>query len=299
MMSKRHWLIAGSVAIFIHGVVFYTVFYKPLEGSKAPGDQGIQFDLGMIGDMGAAAQTTVAQQEAPKTNVEPIEEPKSVPEQEVPDIVEEQASEEIEEKTEAIKEPKPDIVEKPELVIKPKPPVVVKQTSPIVMPKVEPKPEPKVKPKPKKKQDAPLKSTDVKTTQKDTQIADAKPINKGPVSKANQKATTGQSHAATTGGHAGAKAKYFTLLTSALAQSKRYPRASRRRNEEGVVTLSFMAYANGEVSDAKIIKSSGHQRLDKAVLDMLKRAVPLPRFSDDMTEKSLKITLPVSFQLSD
>ncbi|MEL0637506.1 energy transducer TonB [Marinomonas sp. TI.3.20] len=288
MMSKRHWLIAGCVAIFIHGIVFYTVFYQPLEGSKAPGDQGVQFDLGMIGDMGAAAQTRVAQQEAvtaPKTNVEPIEEP----EKEVPDIVEEQKSEEIEEKTVVIKEPKPDTVEKPELVIKPKPPVVVKQTSPIVMPKV----------KPKKKQDAPLKSIDVKTTQKDTQIADAKPINKGPVSKANQKATTGQSHAATTGGHAGAKAKYFTLLASALAQSKRYPRASRRRNEEGVVTLSFMAYANGGVSDAKIIKSSGHHRLDKAVLDMLKRAVPLPRFSDDMTEKSLKITLPVSFQLSD
>jgi len=85
---------------------------------------------------------------------------------------------------------------------------------------------------------------------------------------ANQKATTGRSNSASSGGNPGAKASYFSQLKSVLAQNKRYPRASRRRNEEGVVSLSFVAYADGSVSDVKITQSSGHRRLDNAVLDM-------------------------------
>ena len=84
-----------------------------------------------------------------------------------------------------------------------------------------------------------------------------------------------------------------------LAQNKRYPRASRRRNEEGVVSLSFVAHADGSVSDVKISKSSGHKRLDNAVLDMIKRSTPLPKFTQGMEESELRISLPVSFKLSD
>ncbi|MCW4628864.1 energy transducer TonB [Marinomonas rhodophyticola] len=84
-----------------------------------------------------------------------------------------------------------------------------------------------------------------------------------------------------------------------MAQNKRYPRASRRRNEEGVVSLSFVAHADGSVSDVMITESSGHKRLDDAVLDMIKRSTPLPKFPKDMTETELKINLPVSFKLSD
>ena len=116
---------------------------------------------------------------------------------------------------------------------------------------------------------------------------------------ANQKATTGRANSANSGGDPGAKASYFSQLKSALAQSKRYPRASRRRNEEGVVSLSFVAHADGSVSDVNITKSSGHKRLDNAVLDMIKRATPLPKFTKGMEARELRINLPVSFKLSD
>ncbi|MGB5996468.1 MAG: energy transducer TonB [Marinomonas sp.] len=317
MISKRHWLIAGAAALSMHAVGFYAVFHHAPEGSKGAGAQGIEFDLGMMGDMGAAAQTTLAQQEnvtPKKAEEKPLEKkPQDNPPPKVkekpPKPVEKKKPTPVEKKPEPIKETTPEPVKKP--VIKPAPPVVAKQTSPVVVPKVTPKPKVEPKPKPVAKVEPTPKPTPKVETQpetkptlenapsQNTQVASATPQKQGPKSQASQKATTGSSNAVTTGGNPGAKAKYFTQLTTALAQNKRYPRASRRRNEEGVVTLAFTAYANGSVSDAKIVKSSGYRRLDKAVLTMLKRAVPLPKFSDDMPEKQLSITLPVSFKLSD
>ncbi|MGO2235107.1 MAG: energy transducer TonB, partial [Marinomonas sp.] len=187
-------------------------------------------------------------------------------------------------------EPEP-IIE-PEIIKEPEP-VEVKQESPIEVKKPEPKPEPKPKPKPKPE---PKPEPEPK---KETPVVKSTPKPVAPSSMANQKATTGSSNSATSGGNPGAKANYFTKLKSVLAQNKRYPRASRRRNEEGVVSLSFVAHADGSVSDVKITESSGHKRLDNAVLDMIKRSTPLPKFSKDMSETELRINLPVSFKLSD
>ena len=116
--------------------------------------------------------------------------------------------------------------------------------------------------------------------------------------QATQKASTGTSNASTSGGNEGAKTDYFTKLAAVLAQNKRYPRASRRRNEEGVVTLAFVVNRDGQVSDVEIRESSGYKRLDNAVLDMIKRATPLPKFPPDMDMADLSIVLPISFKLN-
>ncbi|SHG13033.1 outer membrane transport energization protein TonB [Marinomonas polaris DSM 16579] len=279
MIPKRHWIIAGGLAISVHAGAFYAVFYAPTVGSQSAGSQGIEFDLGMVGDLGAAAQTTAAQEEVKEveeTVEEPIEE------------VQEEVEPEVEPEPEPIIEPEP--VVEPEIIKEPEP-VEVKQESPIEVKKPEPKPEPKPKPKPKPEPEPEPK--------KEEPVVKAAPKQVAPQSMANQKATTGSSNSATSGGNPGAKANYFTQLKSVLGQNKRYPRASRRRNEEGVVSLSFVAHADGSVSDVKITESSGHKRLDDAVLDMIKRSTPLPKFSKDMSETELRINLPVSFKLSD
>jgi protein TonB len=216
----------------------------------------------MMGDLGVAAQTTAVQEEVQEVE-ETVEEP-------IEDVQEEV-------------EPEPEIVTEPE-------PVEVKQKSPIEVKKPEPKPEPKPNPKPKSK---PEPKPELKPVVKSA----PKPI--APPSMANQKATTGRADSASSGGNPGAKASYFSQLKSVLAQNKRYPRASLRRNEEGVVSLSFVAHADGSVSDVKITQSSGHRRLDNAVLDMIKRSTPLPHFTKGMVESELRINLPVSFKLSD
>jgi protein TonB len=64
-------------------------------------------------------------------------------------------------------------------------------------------------------------------------------------------------------------------ITEAVAQtacSASYPALSRRRGEEGSVTLSFDISASGKISNIQIIKSSGHKRLDKAAEKALSKA---------------------------
>ena len=48
-----------------------------------------------------------------------------------------------------------------------------------------------------------------------------------------------------------------------------YPSASRRAGEEGETRLSVCVDAEGRTSNAKIIKSSGSDRLDQAALKSL------------------------------
>jgi len=49
-----------------------------------------------------------------------------------------------------------------------------------------------------------------------------------------------------------------------------YPQLSRRLNEEGVVFLRLAISETGAVSDATVMKSSGHTRLDEAAVSWVK-----------------------------
>lgn len=51
-----------------------------------------------------------------------------------------------------------------------------------------------------------------------------------------------------------------------------YPRISRRRGEEGIVTLSVQVLANGKAGNIQIIQSSGHKRLDEAAFKAVQKA---------------------------
>ena len=62
---------------------------------------------------------------------------------------------------------------------------------------------------------------------------------------------------------------------TSLAVTKRvepiYPPASRRENEEGTVRLRVLVDERGMPQDVKILKSSGHSRLDEAAVTAVKR----------------------------
>lgn len=73
-----------------------------------------------------------------------------------------------------------------------------------------------------------------------------------------------------------------------------YPDQSRRLNEEGDVIISLLVGTDGKVTDGKIEKSSGFDRLDKAALDYyLRRGRFLPGIKDGQpiaAWKSIKVT---------
>lgn len=67
------------------------------------------------------------------------------------------------------------------------------------------------------------------------------------------------------------------LIAAWLGSHKRYPESSRRRSEEGEVTVRFTVASDGRVRDVGLVKGSGWSALDTAALGMLQGAtVPPP-----------------------
>jgi protein TonB len=73
-----------------------------------------------------------------------------------------------------------------------------------------------------------------------------------------------------------------------------YPDQSRRLNEEGEVIIALLIGVDGKVTDGKVEKGSGFDRLDKAALDYyMRRGKFLPGMKDGQpieAWKSIKVT---------
>ncbi|SFJ86588.1 energy transducer TonB [Methylophaga sulfidovorans] len=273
MTKHRYWLFALFIAVAIHaaGFVFFTYQPEQEDGAELVGLQGVEIDLGMLGDLGDTQKTEEqAAKPEPEPEVEPQKEPEPEPE------------------PEPVVEPEP--IVKPEPVIEPKK-VEAKQTTETKV-KAKPKPKPqKVVEKVVEKEVEPVQPVKTQTV---ASTVSSKSDNK----QTSQKKTTGQASAQLSGGQIAAQKSYYSELAATLAKHKRYPMASRRRGEEGIVKLFFVVDRTGKVLEFRIAKSSGSARLDEAVISMLKKAQPLPSFPDDMTQSQLEVNVPIAFQLN-
>jgi protein TonB len=90
---------------------------------------------------------------------------------------------------------------------------------------------------------------------------------------------------------------YQARLQAWLKKHQRYPRRARQRGQTGVAEISFQVGAGGEVSDLRIVRSSGHGSLDRAALAMVRRAVPLPVPPGKGAARRFRV--PVAFRLVD
>ncbi|MGN6579235.1 MAG: energy transducer TonB [Bordetella sp.] len=77
-----------------------------------------------------------------------------------------------------------------------------------------------------------------------------------------------------------------------------YPRLSRLYNETGRVVVLVRISAQGQVQDARIDTSSGHERLDAAALDAARRARFKPFTRNGVAMPALA-RLPYDFQMKD
>jgi len=89
-----------------------------------------------------------------------------------------------------------------------------------------------------------------------------------------------------------------TSLVQQLQRFKRYPAEAQTRFEQGAVLLSLSLDRNGHVLAHSIARSSGHADLDNEVMEMIKRAEPLPPFPASMTQARIDLTVPIQFSLS-
>ena len=269
MTRHRYWIFALFIAVAIHaaGFAFFTYHAEEDDGAELEGLQGVEIDLGMLGDLGEVEKT-----EEQSTETEPEPEPQKEPEPEPQPVVE------------------PEAVVEPEPVIEPKKVEAKQKTETKV--KAQPKPKPqKVVEEVIEKEVEPVKPVKQHTVASSTtSTSDNK--------QTSQKKTTGQASTQLSGGQIAAQKSYYSELAATLAKHKRYPMASRRRGEEGIVKLFFIVDRTGKVLEFRITKSSGSARLDEAVISMLKKAQPLPSFPDDMTQSQLEVNVPIAFQLN-
>jgi protein TonB len=107
----------------------------------------------------------------------------------------------------------------------------------------------------------------------------------------------GSGGAAASEGSPGVDPGYLAVLRAWLARYKEYPRQARMRRQEGTALLRFVLDRRGAVLEFAIERSSGVEALDRAVLNMLARAQPLPPLPADLPADRLELELPVAFDL--
>lgn len=284
------WIAAGLFALGAHaGALAWVMTEKPAEAAVMDVAQSaIMIELAPEPE----AVEVNAQEIAPDDQVaeEVIEEVEEFPEPVEHEILEEVIEEIVREVAEEIPleepveevievasiepklEPEPELIE-PRLVDIPMPaPIkdqvveeVAKIAPPVPVARLK-RPEPKKdKPKRKAQKKAPKKQSAAPT--KTARKAQAK------VKKSNRTAalqsSKGVSASRTT------PAKWMSRLAAHLERRKRYPSGSRHRGGE-IVYVRFKVDGAGNLGSIKLARSSGNAKLDKAALDTVRRASPVP-----------------------
>jgi protein TonB len=99
------------------------------------------------------------------------------------------------------------------------------------------------------------------------------------------------------GGRAGAEyGAYLALVRRRIQESLRYPAAARRRGLTGSVHVEMTVAPNGTIAAVSVVGSSSHPLLDDAAVEAVRRLPPMP-FPSGVTPRSLRVRLPVVFEL--
>lgn len=185
-------------------------------------------------------------------------------------------------------------------------PVQTPMPAPSPETKPEPLPEPEPKPQPTPEHE-PEPVEPVSTTSEpdrdveEQEVPEASGADPAPTAEPNlagaEDASATPATQADTGGVVNEEARYLQALLGHLNRYKRYPDSARRMRREGVVEVTFTVNRQGQVADARVVKSAGFRPLDDEVRDMLSRAVPLPGVPADYRRPELTVTLPVAFSL--
>jgi protein TonB len=86
-------------------------------------------------------------------------------------------------------------------------------------------------------------------------------------------------------------------IAAALERHKRYPSEARSHGDQGVAQLAFSIDRQGGVHHARIVRSSGSSSLDRATLDLIQRAQPLPPPPPEISGAQIAITVPIRYNI--
>ncbi|MEM8792460.1 MAG: energy transducer TonB [Pseudomonadota bacterium] len=89
----------------------------------------------------------------------------------------------------------------------------------------------------------------------------------------------------------------MALIAAIMGQYKEYPRPAQNARMEGTGELFFVLDHSGDIVSRELRKSSGHELLDKEILDLLDRVGQFPRFPEGIDAPRLEIVVPIQFSL--
>ncbi|WP_039013255.1 energy transducer TonB [Pseudomonas brassicacearum] len=186
----------------------------------------------------------------------------------------------------------------PKVVTPPQPPEPVEELplpklaeapkSEISVPKpVKPKPKPQPpKPKPVEKKPEPPKE----------QPSEQKPSDTPPTQSVAEKSA--QPAPGPSPAQSAAKANWQGTLLAHLGKYKEYPLRARQMNKEGTNRLRFVVDAEGNVLSFELVGSSGTDSLDRATLEMIRKAQPLPKPPAELlTNGTIELTAPFVYSI--
>lgn len=90
---------------------------------------------------------------------------------------------------------------------------------------------------------------------------------------------------------------YKKVLLSRLAKFKKYPRIAKRKKIEGRAILRVKIDRSGKVLESELTSSTGSELLDKATIQILNRASPLPPMPENIEANVFQFFVPVEFKL--
>lgn len=192
--------------------------------------------------------------------------------------------------------PAPQAPAPPKVITPPQPPAPVEE---LPLPKLAEAPKPTisvpkpVKPKPKPQPPKPVEKKPELPKEKPSEEppADSQPSNTPPVKSAQP--APGPSPAQNA-----AKANWQGTLLAHLQKYKKYPPGAQARGKEGLNRLRFVVDAEGKVLSFELVGRSGNADLDRATLEMIRRAQPLPKPPADLLNNgSVEIVAPFVYSL--
>ena len=183
----------------------------------------------------------------------------------------------------------------PKVVTPPQPPAPVEE---LPLPKLAEAPKPTisvpkpVKPKPKPQPPKPLEKKLEPPKEKPTEDPPSDAPSVAPATKSAAPAP-GPSPS-----QIAAKESWQGTLLAHLAKYKKYPPGAQSRGKEGLNRLRFVVDAEGKVLSYELVGRSGNADLDRATLEMIRRAQPLPKPPADMLNNgSIEIVAPFVYSL--
>ncbi len=91
---------------------------------------------------------------------------------------------------------------------------------------------------------------------------------------------------------------YRLALASQARRFKRYPAQAMASGWTGTADVRVEVGADGRPRAAQVVKSSGHESLDRAAIAMIDAGALRARVPDGLRGKAFAVVLPVVFDLS-